>query len=115
MMTNGDPEGLIFLSHTTTNNAFFFLLTIYFLLAHLSILVSSADSLYPDQAQQNVGPHLDPNCLTLMVQNLFLKALFEKDEFENKFSRRQNDENYPATGMHLSTNCMVNLRLNVGD
>ena len=34
---------------------------------------TSANSLYPDQAQQNVGPDLDPNCLTLMV---FLKEFF---------------------------------------
>ena len=37
-----------------------------------------ANSLDPDQAQQNVGPDLDPNCLTLMV---FLKEYFEKDFF----------------------------------
>ena len=29
-------------------------------------LVPSADSLDPDQARQNVGPDLDPNCLTLL-------------------------------------------------
>ena len=28
VMTNGDPEGWIFLSHPYTNNGFFFLLTI---------------------------------------------------------------------------------------
>ena len=35
----------------------------------LYLLVSSADNLCkqldPDQARQNVGPDLDPNCLTL--------------------------------------------------
>ena len=30
VMTNGDPEGLIFLSHLHTNNGLFFLLTIKF-------------------------------------------------------------------------------------
>ena len=30
-----------------------------------SLLIKSANSLDPDQAQQNVGPDLDPNCLTL--------------------------------------------------
>ena len=31
MMTNGDREGLIFLSHPHTNNGFFFLLTTKYL------------------------------------------------------------------------------------
>ena len=31
MMTNGDPEGLIFLSYSHTNNGFFFLLATVFL------------------------------------------------------------------------------------
>ena len=39
------------------------------------LLVTFANSLDPDQAQQNVGPDLDLNCLTLMV---FLKDFFEK-------------------------------------
>ena len=30
VLTNGDPEGWIFISHIHTNNAFFFLLTIEF-------------------------------------------------------------------------------------
>ena len=29
------------------------------------LLITFANSLDPDQAQQNVGPDLDPNCLTL--------------------------------------------------
>ena len=28
------------------------------------LLITSANSLDPDQARQNVGPDLDPNCLT---------------------------------------------------
>ena len=31
------------------------------------LLISYTISLDPDQARQNVGPDLDPNCLTLMV------------------------------------------------
>ena len=31
VMTNGDPEGQIFLSHPHTNNGFFFLLTTVFI------------------------------------------------------------------------------------
>ena len=30
-----------------------------------NLLIIFANSLDPDQAQQNVGPDLDPNCLTL--------------------------------------------------
>ena len=30
-----------------------------------SLLITFANSLDPDQARQNVGPDLDPNCLTL--------------------------------------------------
>ena len=29
------------------------------------LLIIFANNLYPDQARQNVGPDLDPNCLTL--------------------------------------------------
>ena len=29
------------------------------------LLITYANSLDPDQARQNVGPDLDPNCLTL--------------------------------------------------
>ena len=31
VMTNGDPEGLIFLSYPLTNNGFFFLVTTFYL------------------------------------------------------------------------------------
>ena len=38
------------------------------------LLIAFANSLDPDEARQNVGPDLDPNCLTLMVfQKEFLK------------------------------------------
>ena len=58
------------------------------------LLITFANSLYPDQARQNVGPDLDPNCFdTLMV---FLKEFFEKVDFE-KISRRQRSrQNYPG-------------------
>ena len=58
----------------------------------LCLLAPSADtfanSLDPDEARQNAGPDLDPNCLTLMV---FLKYFFEKVDFAKKkiISRRQ--------------------------
>ena len=40
------------------------LLTLSLLVA-TSVVCSFADSLDPDQARQNVGPNLDPNCYTL--------------------------------------------------
>ena len=43
------------------------------------LLITSTNSLDPDQARRDVGPDLNPNCLTLMV---FLKEFFEND-FEN--------------------------------
>ena len=39
------------------------------------LLITFANSLNPDQDRHNVGPDLDPNCLSLMV---FLKEFFEK-------------------------------------
>ena len=45
------------------------------------LLITFTNSLNPDQDRQNVGPDLDPNCLTLI--------LFLKETFERKVSRRQ--------------------------
>ena len=43
------------------------------------------NSLYPDQAQQIVGPDLDSNCLTLMVQlKEFLEKKWEKNQLLQK-------------------------------
>ena len=39
MMTNGDPEGRIFLSYTPTNNGFFFLLTTGFIYLIIYIFI----------------------------------------------------------------------------
>ena len=39
-----------------------------------------ANSLNPDQDRQNVGPDLNPIPLTLLI--VFLKAFFEKVDFE---------------------------------
>ena len=49
------------------------------------LLITFANSLDPDQAQQNAWPDMDPNCLTLMV---FLK-IFQKCWFWKKISRLQ--------------------------
>ena len=42
-------------------------------------------NIFKNPTFQNVGPDLDPNCLTLMV---FQKEFFEKDDFEKKNSRQ---------------------------
>ena len=44
------------------------------------MLITIANSLDPDQAQQNVGPDLDPICLKTLT--VFLKDFFEKVNFE---------------------------------
>ena len=47
------------------------------------LLITFAKSLDPDQAPQNVGPDLDPNCLTFWWYSLRMfkkKLLFEKNE-----------------------------------
>ena len=58
------------------------------------LLITIANSLDPDQDWQNVGPDLDPNCLTLWLcswRNFSRKVNFEK------ISRwQQKHENYPA-------------------
>ena len=46
-----------------------------------------ANSLDPDQAKQNVGPDLGPNCLTLTLMVLvkfFSKVNFEKKSADDK-------------------------------
>ena len=53
------------------------------------LLIIFANSLEPDQACQNVGPDLDPNCMT--------ERIFEKVDFGKKISRQQTSvKNYPA-------------------
>ena len=54
-------------------NCFFFnlfgqiciLIKVLLLVSSHGLLINFANNLNPDQAQQNVGPDLDPNCLTL--------------------------------------------------
>ena len=49
-------------------------------MATCRLLITFATSLEPVQDRQNVGPDLDPNCLTLIV---FLKEFFfDKVNFE---------------------------------
>ena len=61
-----------------------FLLLTLFLLALTCLLINFATILDPDQDRQNVGPYLDPNCLTLIV---FLKYFFLKKLIVKKGSR----------------------------
>ena len=51
------------------------------------LLKTFANSLDPDQAQQNVGPDLDPNCLTLWKYSWknFLKKLILKKSADGNF------------------------------
>ena len=53
------------------------------------LLITFANSLDPDQDQQNVGPDLDPNCLCHT-------HFFEKVNFETVSRRHGKHENYPA-------------------
>ena len=79
---------------------------IFLYLCHL--LKTIANSLDPDEAQQNVGPDLDPICLTLRI---FLKEFFKKVDFEKnsrqqksitcKFSQYAMSSSFPAGG-HMS-------------
>ena len=51
-----------------------------------NLLMTFANSLDPDQDRKDVGPDLDPNCLTLIV---LLKEFFKKVDFEkNQMTKR---------------------------
>ena len=58
------------------------------------LLITFANSLDPDQARQNIGPDLDPNCLTP-------RWYLWKDFWENLILNKSADDkkivkNYPA-------------------
>ena len=73
------------------------------LLAVTCLLITFTNSLDPDQDQQNVGPDLDPSCLTLIV---FLKEFFEKVNFEKVSRRQQKPEKLPSMQrVNLSFSC----------
>ena len=57
------------------------------------LLKTFANNLDPDQARQNVGPDLDPNCLTLMV---FMQEFFEKVNLKKNPQTKKSMQNYPA-------------------
>ena len=57
------------------------------------MLTTFASSLDPDQAPQNVGPDLDPNCLTLI---LFLKELLENVNFKKNSRQQKKHVLFPA-------------------
>ena len=60
-------------------------------LCHL--LITFANRLNPDQAQQSVQPDLDPSRLELM---LFLKENFEKSNVEKYLQTTKNHEKLPS-------------------
>ena len=57
------------------------------------LLITFANSLNPNQAQQNVGPDLGPNCLTLMV---ILKNFLKKSILKKIRGQINSIKNYPA-------------------
>ena len=58
------------------------------------LLITFTNSLNPDQDRQNVGPDLDPNCLTLI---LFLKETFENIILkERSADSNKSMHNFPA-------------------
>ena len=74
------------------------------------LLITFANILDPDQAQQNVGPDLDPNYLTLKV---FIKEFVEQVDFEKnqhttkmheKFPREQRDK---VLNVHLKKHVYI--------
>ena len=60
-------------------------------LMHIRLLVTFANSLDPDQARQNVGPGLDPNCLALWSHswNSFLKKVILKNSAYDKITMQR--------------------------
>ena len=50
------------------------------------------NSLEPDQAKQQFGPDLDPNCLTLRV---YLREFLEKVDFEKNQQMKKEHEKFP--------------------
>ena len=57
------------------------------------LLIIFANSLDQDQDRQDVGPDLEPNCVTLIV---LLKEFFRKSCFWKKSDDKKIMENYPS-------------------
>ena len=71
------------------------------------LLITYANNLDLDQTRQNVGPDLDPNSLTLMVN---------KNEFlEEKLKTKSADEKLLSMQKVKSIYCKVNPGIYVGD
>ena len=64
-----------------------------------SLLIAFANSLEPDQDQQNVGPDLDPNSLTLLIVILkeFLKKLILKKKSQQTTTKAWKFTQYPKS------------------
>ena len=56
------------------------------------LLITFANSLEPDQARQNVGPDLDPNCLTAGIPDFD----FEEVHFEGKQNSTKSMKKIPS-------------------
>ena len=48
------------------------------------LLITFANSFDPDQARQNVGPDLDPNCLTAGIPGVVFEVDFEEKNRRQK-------------------------------
>ena len=57
------------------------------------LVITLANSSNPDQDQENVGPDLDPSCLTLWV---FLKFLLKSYFWKKSADDNKSIKNYPA-------------------
>ena len=67
-------------------------------------MITFANNLDPDQTGQNVGPDLDPICLTLMV---FLKEIFEKVYYEKNQQTKNRHEKFPREGGGLTVHAQL--------
>ena len=59
----------------------------YLSTSHVCSADNFANSLNPDQARQDIGHDLDPNCLNSLSLIVFQEKLFEKINFGKEISR----------------------------
>ena len=64
---------IVYVVHVKISTSAFFVNSFPLVTNFYHLLKSFANSLDPDQAHQNVGPDLDPNCLTLMIFLIFYR------------------------------------------
>ena len=73
------------------------------------MIIIFANSLDLDQDRQNVGPDLDPNCLTLRLMVFMKKFSHAKVDFEEKsINDNKIMKNYPACKKTSYSVAMIN-------